>query len=175
MSLAHLQKSYEPTGNYDHVNIAIVVANWHSEITEKLYEGVKNIFKRYDVRKVERFDVAGSFELPYAANHLAGYGIYDVIICIGVVIKGETKHFDFICQSVAQGITKASLDNDIPIIFGVLTPDTLEQARERAGGKFGNKGEEAAYAALQMLDFKSRAESFYHFLTSEDDEIDVKE
>ncbi len=161
MSLAHLQTTYQPLNNYDNVSIAIVVANWHTEIIQKLYEGAYTVLKKFHVGKIERFDVPGSFELSFAANHLAGYGVFDAIICIGVVIQGETKHFDFICQAVANGITNASQNTDTPIIFGVLTPNTLEQAYERAGGKYGNKGEEAAYAALQMIDFKFYAQNVY--------------
>ncbi len=172
MSLAHLQATYQPLSNYDNTNIAIVVANWHAEITDKLYQGAKQVLEKYHVQTIQRFDVAGSFELSYAANHLASYGCYDAIICIGVVIQGETKHFDFICQAVANGITKASQDNDLPIIFGVLTPNTLEQAIERAGGQYGNKGEEAAYAALQMIDFRNQAMNFYQSLEEVDLEVE---
>ncbi|GIV43319.1 MAG: 6,7-dimethyl-8-ribityllumazine synthase [Bacteroidia bacterium] len=164
MSLAHLQATYEPLSNYDNTTIAIIVANWHKEVTEKLYQGAYRILEKYRVKNIQRFDVSGSFELSYAANHLASYGCFDAIICIGVIIQGETKHFDFICQAVANGITKASQDNDLPIIFGVLTPNTIEQALERAGGKYGNKGEEAAYAALQMIDFRNQAINFYQSL-----------
>jgi len=172
MSLAHLQPTYQPLSNYDNTNIAIVVANWHSEVTEKLYQGAKNVLEKYHVKTIQRFDVPGSFELSYAANHLASYGCFDAIICIGIVIQGETKHFDFICQAVSNGITKASQDNDVPILFGVLTPNNIEQAIERAGGKYGNKGEEAAYAALQMIDFQNQALHFYQSLDTDDLEID---
>lgn len=164
MSLAHLQATYEPLSNYDSTTVGIIVANWHTEVTEKLYQGAYRILEKYRVKSIQRFDVSGSFELSYAANHLASYGCFDAIICIGVIIQGETKHFDFICQAVANGITKASQDNDLPIIFGVLTPNNLEQAMERAGGKYGNKGEEAAYAALQMIDFRNQAVNFYQSL-----------
>lgn len=169
MSLAHLQEPYKPLSNYDDTTIAIVVASWHKEITEKLYQGAHQILRKYQVKIIERFDVPGSFELSYAANHLASYGYFDAIICIGVVIQGETKHFDFICQAVANGITKASQENDVPIIFGVLTPNNLEQAEERAGGKYGNKGEEAAYAALQMVDFRNQAMNAYKMFVNEVD------
>lgn len=167
MSLAHLQEVYQPLSNYDNTTIAIIVSNWHKEVTEKLYQGAYQVLEKYKVKTIKRLDVSGSFELSYAANHLASYGCFDAIICIGVVIQGETKHFDFICQAVANGITKASQDNDVPIIFGVLTPNTLEQAFERAGGKYGNKGEEAAYAALQMIDFRNQAINFYQSLNQE--------
>lgn len=167
MSLAHLQEVYQPLSNYDNTTIAIIVSNWHKEVTEKLYQGAYQVLEKYKVKTIKRLDVSGSFELSYAANHLASYGCFDAIICIGVVIQGETKHFDFICQAVANGITKASLENDVPIIFGVLTPNTLEQAFERAGGKYGNKGEEAAYAALQMIDFRNQAINFYQSLNQE--------
>lgn len=168
MSLAHLQPIYQPLNNYDHNSVAIVVANWHKEITEKLFQGAYAVLEKYHVGTIQRFDVPGSFELSYAANHLASYGCFDAIICIGVVIRGETKHFDFICEAVAQGITRAAQNNDIPILFGVLTPDNLEQAYERAGGKYGNKGEEAAYAALQMIDFQNSALNFYQNQNNQD-------
>lgn len=98
-------------------------------------------------------NVPGTFELPIAAQMvLAADPSVDAVICLGCVVQGETRHFEFICQSTAQGIKDVSLKYNRPVIFGVLTPDTMQQALDRAGGKYGNKGQEAAVAALEMVD-----------------------
>ncbi len=134
--------------------IGIVVSDWNSEVTGALYEGAchalvasgivrKNIYKR---------SVPGSFELPLAAQQMAGDKKVDAVIALGCVIRGETPHFDYICQAVAYGIMRVSLDTGKPVAFGVLTALNQSQALERAGGKLGNKGEEAAVTALRMLE-----------------------
>ena len=104
------------------------------------------------------YRVPGTFELTYAAKQILEYELVDAVIVIGVVIQGETRHFDFICQSVTHGITELNLNYDEPVIFGVLTTNNMEQARNRAGGKLGNKGAEAAIAALKMIDFNNSFE-----------------
>ena len=131
----------------------IVCAEWNSEVTGKLKDGAvhallkagadeKNIILRY---------VPGSFELTLGAQYLAEKSAVDAVICLGSVIQGETRHFDFICDAVANGITQLNVKYNIPVIFGVLTPDNQQQALDRAGGKHGNKGEEAAVTAIKML------------------------
>ena len=102
--------------------------------------------------------VPGSFELTLGAQLMAETKDFDAIICLGCIIQGETRHFDFICQGVTQGITYLNLTYKIPVVFGVLTTDTFEQAKERAGGKFGNKGDEAAITAIKMASLKKDLE-----------------
>ncbi len=136
------------------MRIGIVVSEWNSEITEALFDGCyqcliengadkKNILKKY---------VPGSFELTLGAQFLAAERDIDAVICLGCVIQGETRHFDFICEAVANGITNVSLKYNKPVIFGLLTPNTQKQAWERSGGKHGNKGIEAAVTAIKMVE-----------------------
>ena len=99
--------------------------------------------------------VPGSFELPLSAKYLIKYSKVDAVICIGCVIQGETRHFDFICDAVSNGIINLALETDIPVIFGVLTTNNIDQAKERAGGKHGNKGLEAAITAIKMIALKN--------------------
>ncbi len=137
---------------------AIVVARWNSEITDALYEGAVASLLEHGVPKTHiiRRDVPGSFELSLAGLWMAEKKEIDAVICLGCVIQGETPHFDYICQAVAYGITEAGLKTRKPVIFGVLTTLNKQQALDRAGGKFGNKGEEAAITAIEMLDFNRK-------------------
>ena len=132
---------------------AIVVSEWNTQITEALYDGAIQTLIAAKVPKenITRVDVPGSFELSLGAQKMAQNDEYDAVICLGCVIQGETKHFDFICDAVAQGITQVSLKYDKPVIFGVLTTNDMKQALDRAGGKHGNKGDEAAITAVKML------------------------
>ena len=134
------------------LKVGIVVAEWNEKITAALLEGSLNTLKKHGVQKenIQIRTVPGSFELPYGARMVAQQFTPGVVICLGCVIQGETRHFDYICQGVIQGITKLNLDSEIPFIFGVLTTDNLQQAIDRAGGKYGNKGDEAAVTALKM-------------------------
>ncbi|MDJ1497470.1 6,7-dimethyl-8-ribityllumazine synthase [Cytophagaceae bacterium DM2B3-1] len=134
---------------------AIVVAEWNADVTEKLYEGAYATLIKEGAKpeNIIRKNVPGSFELSLGAQWMAARNEIDAVICLGCVIQGDTKHFDFICQAVAQGITNVSLKYSKPVIFGVLTPNTQEQALDRAGGKHGNKGDEAAVTAIKMLGF----------------------
>ena len=135
--------------------IAIVVASWNEDITESLYEGAVHTLVTGGVKKnnIIRKNVPGSFELSLGGLWMAEEKGIDAVICLGCVIQGETPHFDYICQAVAYGITEAGLKTRKPVIFGVLTTLNKQQALERAGGKFGNKGEEAAITAMEMLAF----------------------
>lgn len=132
--------------------IGIVAAQWNSEITDALLEGARSTLLEQGVREenllVRR--VPGTFELPTAAQMMLSQCRLDAVICIGCVIQGETRHFDFICDAVSNGITRVSLDKERPVIFSVLTTQNMEQARERSGGRQGNKGVEGAVSALQM-------------------------
>jgi len=138
--------------------MAVIVSKWNPEITEALYEGAyKTLTENGSKEKdIVRIDVPGSYELPSASALLASQKDIAGIICLGCVIQGETRHFDFICQAVAQGLIDVSLQYKKPVIFGVLTTNTFEQAMERSGGRHGNKGVEAAATALQMCELFSR-------------------
>lgn len=129
----------------------LVVSEWNTTITEALYEGAVSVLTSFEVapENIIRWNVPGSFELIYGAKK-AQEKKPDAVIAIGSVIQGETPHFDFICQGVAQGIKDLNVQSQVPVIFCVLTDNTLEQAQARSGGKHGNKGKEAAVAALKM-------------------------
>ena len=131
----------------------ILVAEWNTEVTEKLFEGAYQtlINNGASPENIERRNVPGSFELTLGAQWFAERRDIDAVIALGVVIQGETKHNDYINHAVAQGITNVSLKSGKPIIFGVLTPNNMEQALDRAGGVHGNKGDEAAITAIKML------------------------
>ncbi|MDH6303968.1 6,7-dimethyl-8-ribityllumazine synthase [Parabacteroides sp. PF5-5] len=135
--------------------IGIVVSEWNKNITEKLLEGACNTLEKHGVKQeniiVKR--VPGSFELVFGARKLAENQELDAAIILGCVVQGETPHFDYVCSGVTQGITELNLMYDIPFIFGLLTTSTMEQAEDRAGGKYGNKGDEAAITAIKMIDF----------------------
>lgn len=134
----------------------IVVSEWNEEVTGALYEGAYKTLLQLGAKRenIERMDVPGSFELSLGAQWMAKREEIDAVLCLGCVIQGETRHFDFICQAAANGITEVGLKYDKPVIFGVLTPDTQKQALDRAGGKHGNKGDEAAATAVKMLSVK---------------------
>jgi 6,7-dimethyl-8-ribityllumazine synthase len=133
----------------------IIVSEWNEEVTEALYSGALQTLLSHGAKKenIIRKNVPGSFELSLASQWMAQDENIDAVICLGCVIQGETKHFDFICDAVAHGITNVSLKYNKPVIFGVLTPNTQQQALDRAGGKHGNKGDEAAITAIKMLGF----------------------
>ena len=139
------------------MKVGIVVSEWNEEITAALLEGALKTLDQHGVTRenIQISAVPGSFELPYGARVLAEQFKPHAVICIGCVIRGETPHFDYICQGVTSGITRLNLDKDIPFIFGVLTTEDLQQAKDRAGGKYGNKGDEAAVSALKMANLSS--------------------
>ena len=141
--------------------VAVVAAEWNSEVTDELLKGAVNTLQKHGVKEENLlvYRVPGTYELTYAADTLAELDSVDAVICIGCVIQGETRHFEFICQAVSQGLTNVALANHKPIIFSVLTCDTMEQALDRAGGQHGNKGVEGAITALKMLQFTDQAVS----------------
>lgn len=158
MSSAHKNLSIFSTNNLPDVSekrFALVVAEWNEEITEALAQGAYNTLIAYGVKaeNIIRANVPGSYELTFGAQKMAQKSDIDAVICIGCVIQGETKHNDYINHAVAQGLTNVGLKYDKPIIFGVLTPNTEQQAIDRAGGIHGNKGDEAAITAVKMLAF----------------------
>lgn len=130
---------------------AIVVARFNHFITDRLVEGCIDSLKRHEVKdeEIDIIKVPGAFEIPLAAKLLTKKD-YDAIICLGAVIRGETPHFDYVCNEVSKGVASVSLNSNMPVIFGVVTTDTIEQAVQRAGVKSGNKGSEAAISAIEM-------------------------
>lgn len=130
----------------------IVIARFNEFIGSKLLDGAIDTFKRHGVEdgKIDIAWVPGAFEIPLAVKKMAKTGKYDAVICLGAVIRGATAHFEYVSSEVTKGIASISLNSEVPVIFGVLTTDTIEQAIERAGTKAGNKGSEAALAAIEM-------------------------
>jgi 6,7-dimethyl-8-ribityllumazine synthase len=153
--LSHIH--YTGTENHRDTTVAIVASKWNPEVLEALLEGAWRTLVAAGIpeKQVLVYRVPGSYELPTGAQFaVEGNPGIDAVICLGCVVQGETRHFEFINQAVAQGVKDVSLKYNLPVIFGVLTPDTNQQALDRAGGKYGNKGEEAAVAALEMIDLK---------------------
>ena len=134
------------------MKFALVVGRFNELISTRLYEGALDCLRRHDVADgdVDSAWVPGAFEMPLVAKRLAETGKYDAVICVGAVIRGGTPHFDYVAAEVSKGIAKVSLDSGVPVVFGVLTTDSIEQAVERAGAKNGNKGWSAASTALEM-------------------------
>jgi 6,7-dimethyl-8-ribityllumazine synthase len=135
------------------MKFAIVVAEWNYEITGALLKGAIDTLKKHGAKEdnITVEHVPGTFELSFAASAIMQTTEVDAIIVLGCVIQGETRHFDFICHGVTQGITDLNIQGEIPIIFGVLTTEDQQQALDRAGGKHGNKGDEAAFTAIKMV------------------------
>lgn len=135
----------------------IVVSEWNHEITEGMFQGAFDALKDCGAinENIVRWNVPGSFELIYGCKRMTqSYDMLDAVIAIGSVIQGETKHFDYVCEGVAQGIKDLNIQGNIPVIFCVLTDNTMQQAIERSGGKHGNKGTEAAIAAIKMAQLR---------------------
>ena len=143
------------------MRFGIVISDWNNDITSSLLKGAEKTLKKHGVsgKDIVVKHVPGSFELTLGAQFLAEYDDLDGVICLGCVIRGETPHFTYICQSVTQGITQLNLDYNLPFIFGVLTTEDHQQALERAGGKHGNKGVEAAVAAIKMAALQREIEN----------------
>ena len=133
------------------LKIGIVVAEWNEQITEGLYQGAMEALNICGCTNIIRKDVPGSFELALGAQFLLEYSDVDAVICLGSVIQGESKHFDFVCEGTALGIKDVALKYNKAVIFGVLTDNNLQQAIDRSGGKHGNKGTEAAVTAIKMV------------------------
>ena len=147
-----MSKVLEGTITAEKFKFAIIVSRFNDFISSKLVEGAMDALKRHGASDddITLVKVPGAFEIPIAAKRLAEKSDFDAIICLGAVIRGATPHFDYVASEVAKGIAVVSLDSNIPITFGVLTTDNLEQAIERAGSKAGNKGWDAAMAAMEM-------------------------
>ncbi len=154
-NLSHYDKNRIP--NAKEFRFGIVVSEWNDNITEGLFQGAFDALKENGVinENIVRWNVPGSFELVYGCKKMqASYDMLDAIIAIGSVIEGETKHFDFVCQGVTQGIKDLNVNHDIPVIFCVLTDQNMQQAIDRSGGKHGNKGTEAGIAAIRMAQLR---------------------
>ena len=137
---------------------ALVVSRFNELVTDRLLQGALSAFARHGV-PAERLDVAtvpGAVEIPLVASRLAASGKYGAVVTLGAVVRGDTGHYDHVAAMVANGVANAALSTGVPVIFGVLTTDTMEQALDRAGGKAGNKGAEAAVTAIEMADLLSR-------------------
>jgi 6,7-dimethyl-8-ribityllumazine synthase len=161
MSTVNLSE-YDPESVPDagEMKFGIVVSDWNREITWSLLNGAVSTLKKHGAadKNIVIKHVPGSFELTLGAQFLAEYDDMDAIICIGCVIQGETPHFSYICQGVTHGITQLNMEYNIPFIFGVLTTNTQQQAIDRAGGKLGNKGDEAAVTAIKMAALQQEME-----------------
>ena len=143
------------------IKVGIVAARFNEFIVSKLVEGARDVLLRHDV-KDEDIDLAwvpGAFEIPLIASKMAKSGKYDAVICLGAVIRGATSHYDYVCSEVSKGIASVSLTSDIPVMFGVLTTDNIEQAIERAGTKAGNKGYDCALGAIEMVNLVRQLEN----------------
>jgi 6,7-dimethyl-8-ribityllumazine synthase len=145
-------RTYEGTYDGRHLRVAIVASRFNETIVRSLVDGAIDCLRRHGVSDddVSLAWVPGAFEVPLAARRFAGSGDVDAVVCLGVVIKGETAHFDFVAGGAAHGIAHTAQETGVPVTFGVLTTETVEQAADRAGGKMGNKGFEAALAAIEM-------------------------
>ena len=132
---------------------AVLVARFNHFITDRLVEGCLDTLKRHETKdeNIDIIRVPGAFEIPLIAKKLAKKEEYDAVICLGAVIRGDTPHFDYVCAEVSKGVASVSLESEKPVIFGVITTDTIDQALQRSGVKSGNKGSEAALAAIEMV------------------------
>jgi 6,7-dimethyl-8-ribityllumazine synthase len=145
-----LQGGFEARGR----RFVVVASRFNDVVVQKLVDGVVACLRKHGISEddLDLVWVPGAFELPLAAKRLAASGAYDAVICVGAVIRGETPHFDFVAGEAARGVREAGVDTGVPVIFGVLTTETFEQAIDRAGGKHGNKGWDAAMAAMETAD-----------------------
>jgi 6,7-dimethyl-8-ribityllumazine synthase len=153
--------AYQNLSDYDFNSIpdvtgmkfGIVVSEWNNDVTERLLQGACDTLERHGVKpeliRISR--VPGSFELTYGARLMMENTDVDAVIALGCVVRGDTPHFDYVCSSVTQGITELNMHGRVPVIFGLLTTDTMKQAEARAGGNYGNKGDEAAVTAIKMV------------------------
>lgn len=139
--------------NAEGFRFALVASRWNDFLTARLIEGALDALERLGAteKSVELFKVPGSFEIPLLARTLAGSGKYDAVVCLGTIIRGQTPHFEYIASEVTKGIAQAGMETNVPVVYGIVTADTLEQAIDRAGVKAGNKGFEAAMSAVELV------------------------
>lgn len=176
-SLKNLSVFEKPVPSAADYTFGIVVSEWNSEITNRLAQGAIDLLLKQGASEgnIVVESVPGTFELSLGAQYMSM--CVDAVIALGCVIQGETRHFDFICSAVAHGITDVQLSTEIPVAFGVLTVDNMDQALDRAGGKHGNKGEEAAATAIKMLHFQAQVEDHTVEMIGEDlfDDFDIED
>ncbi|WP_321332843.1 6,7-dimethyl-8-ribityllumazine synthase [uncultured Bacteroides sp.] len=139
----------------EEMKFGIVVSEWNSKVTRALLDGALSTLKKHGAKTENIFvkTVPGSFELVFGANQMIEYSDLDAVIILGCVIKGDTPHFDYVCMGVTQGVAQLNVNGDVPVIYGLITTNTMEQAEDRSGGKLGNKGDECAITAIKMIDF----------------------
>lgn len=174
-SLAHDHlESYSGKGDFSRESVAIVVAEWNGEINQKMRASCVAVLEQHGVKEIDVVSVPGAFELPFAAQKMA-YETYSAVICLGTIIKGQTKHDEYISTAVANGLMEVGLKHDKPVIFGVLTTNDMPQALERAGGSVGDKGAESAVSALKLIELSREYTGKYNpddmvdaFYTDED-------
>lgn len=154
-------KTFEGKLVSENIKIGIVASRFNEFITSKLLGGAMDALNRHDVKE-DNIDVAwvpGAFEIPLIASKMANSGKYDAVICLGAVIRGSTSHYDYVCNEVSKGIAQVSLQSGIPVLFGVVTTENIEQAIERAGTKAGNKGFDCAVSAIEMVNLIKELEA----------------
>ncbi|MGL4519682.1 MAG: 6,7-dimethyl-8-ribityllumazine synthase [Phocaeicola sp.] len=149
---------FESVPSAKEMRFGIVVSEWNSAITGALLEGAVNTLKKHDATEenIHVLTVPGSFELVYASAQLAQTGKLDAVIAIGCVVRGDTPHFDYVCEGTTQGIAELNTTGNVPVIYGLITTNNMQQAEDRAGGVLGNKGDECAITAIKMVDFKKK-------------------
>lgn len=152
---------FESVPDASSMKFGIIVSEWNRNITENLLKGACDVLEKHGAKSenIHVVRVPGSFELTFGARKLADSRELNAIIVLGCVVRGGTPHFDYVCSSVTQGITELNLMYDIPFIFGLLTTDNMQQAEDRAGGQYGNKGDEAAVTAIKMADIACKLEN----------------
>jgi 6,7-dimethyl-8-ribityllumazine synthase len=145
--------------NAEGFRFAIIASRWNDFLTSRLVEGALDALERLgaDEKSVELFKVPGSFEIPLLARKVAATGKWDAVVCVGTIIRGQTPHFEYIASEVTKGIAQAGMETDVPVVYGIVTADTLEQAIDRAGVKAGNKGFEAAMSAVELVNLYKEA------------------
>ncbi|MCB0792197.1 MAG: 6,7-dimethyl-8-ribityllumazine synthase [Flavobacteriales bacterium] len=158
-----------PLSNYDPTSVpsgagrrfGLVVSEWNREITEALHQGARRTLMEHGAAEADLLEVwvPGSFELAVGAQILIEANALHGVICLGSIVRGETPHFDYVCQATAKGIMDVGLKHGVPVIFGVLTDDNMDQARARSGGRYGNKGVDCAVAALKMAELRNRSKA----------------
>lgn len=151
--------THEGRLNGEGFRFAIVASRWNDFISSRLVEGALDALERLGAseKSVAVYKVPGSFEIPLAALKVAGSGKYDAVICLGTIIRGQTPHFEYIANEVARGIAQAGMETGVPVVFGIVTADNLDQAIDRAGVKLGNKGFEAATSAVELVNLYKEA------------------
>ena len=152
-------KTHQGRLNAEGFRFAIVASRWNDFLTSRLVEGALDALERLgaEEKSVELFKVPGSFEIPLLARKVAATGKWDAVICVGTIIRGQTPHFEYIAAEVTKGIAQAGMETDVPVVYGIVTADTLEQAMDRAGLKAGNKGFEAAMSAVELVNLYGEA------------------